>query len=128
MVSSFGGIFSFGAGQGFGLLMIPFGIGVALLLADTYRKAGWFLVWASSAAIGAGVLQSLIISFRPASLWSLMTMVVMVAGGAGLMSKSLRDYQGEEQERRRMEFDNSSQSLNEMREELEQLKARMRKE
>lgn len=30
-----GGMFSFGTGQGLGLLMIPFGIGVALLLADT---------------------------------------------------------------------------------------------
>jgi len=37
MGSSFGGMFSFGSGQGFGLLMIPFGVGVALLLADSYR-------------------------------------------------------------------------------------------
>jgi hypothetical protein len=41
MGSSFGGMFSFGTGQGFGLLMIPFGGGVGLLLADAYRKVGW---------------------------------------------------------------------------------------
>ena len=102
--SSFGGMFPFGTGQGFGLLMIPFGVGVALLLANVYRKVGWFLVWASSAAVGAGVLQSLLFSFRTTSLWSLMTMVVMVAGGGGLMFNSLRDYQGEEQERRCVKF------------------------
>lgn len=128
MGPSFGGIFTFGAGQGFGLLMIPFGIGVALLLADAYRKVGWFLVWASSAAVGAGVLQSLMFSFRTASLWSLMTMVVMIAGGGGLMFKSLRYYQEEEQERRRIELDDSTQSLSEIREELERLKARINKD
>jgi hypothetical protein len=117
-------MFPFGTGQGFGLLMIPFGVGVALLLANVYRKVGWFLVWASSATIGAGVLQSLLFSFRTTSLWSLMTMVVMIAGGGGLMFNSLRDYQGEEQERRRVELDDSTKSINELREELERLKSK----
>jgi hypothetical protein len=124
----FGGMFSFGTGQGFGLLMIPFGVGVALLLADTYRKVGWFLVWAASAAAGVGILQSLMFSFKPASLWSLITMVMMIAGGGGLMFKSLRDYQGEEQERRRTNLDNSMRSISELREELERLKSKINKD
>jgi len=128
MGSFFGGIFSFGAGQGFGLLMVPFGVGVALLLADAFRKVGWFLVWASAAAVGAGVLQSLLFSFRETSLWSLLSMVVMIAGGGGLMFKSLRDYQGSEQERRRKEMDDSVQSINKIKEELEQLKSRINKD
>ncbi|QPN57103.1 hypothetical protein I1E95_02775 [Synechococcus sp. CBW1107] len=128
MGSSFGGLLSFGAGEGFGLLMIPFGIGVALLLADSFRKVGWFLLLASSAAVGVGVLQSLLFSFRITSLWSLMTMVVMIAGGGGLMFKSLRDYQGEEQERRRLELDDSRRNLDELREELEKLKSRINKD
>ncbi|MFO0000302.1 MAG: hypothetical protein ACK559_04170, partial [bacterium] len=61
-------------------------------------------------------------------LWSLMTMVVMIAGGGGLMFKSLRDYQGEERAHRRAELDDSTQSLNEIREELEQLKSRINKD
>lgn len=126
--SSLGGLFSFGVGQGFGFLMIPFGTGVALLLADAYRKAGWFLVWASSAAIGAAVLQSLVFNFRTASLWSLMTMIAMIAGGGGLMFKSLRDYQEEDQQRRRTEQDEAAQSLHEIKQELEQLKAKMEKD
>jgi hypothetical protein len=126
--SSFDGFFSLGAGQGFGLLMIPFGVVVALLLADAYRKVGWFLVWASSAAVGAAVLQSLLFSFRTTSLWSLMTMVVMIAGGGGLMFKSLQDYQGEESERRRVEKRESSERLDEIRAELERLKSRINKD
>jgi hypothetical protein len=125
--SSFGGMFSFGAGQGFGLLMIPFGAGVALLLADAYRRVGWFLVVASSAAVGAAVLQSLMFSFRTASLWSLMTMITMIAGGGGLMFKSLRDYQGEENERRRADRDDSTKRLNEIRDEVDRLKDRIDK-
>ncbi len=128
MGSSFGGMFSFGTGEGFGLLMIPFGVGVALLLADSFRKVGWFLLLASSAAIGVGLLQSLLFSFRITSLWSLMSMVVMIAGGGGLMFKSLRDYQGEEQERRRSELDDSRRSLDDLREELERLKSRINKD
>lgn len=110
------------------MLMIPFGIGVVLLLADSFRKVGWFLLLASSAAVGVGVLQSLLFSFRITSLWSLMTMVVMIAGGGGLMFKSLRDYQGEEHERRRLELDDSRRNLDDLREELEKLKSRINKD
>jgi hypothetical protein len=126
--SFFGGMFAFGAGQGLGLLMIPFGVGAGLLLADAYRRVGWFLVWASSAALGAGVLQSLLFSFRPTSLWNLMTMVLMIAAGGGLMFKSLRDYQVEEKEERRAEAGDARQSLDEIRKELEQLKSRINKD
>jgi hypothetical protein len=66
-------------------------------------------------------------SFRTASLWSLMTMIMMIAGGGGLMFKSLRDYQGEEQNRRRIDLDDSMQSISELKEELEKLKSRINK-
>ena len=39
MTPFFGGLFPFGTGQGFGLLMLPFGLGVALLFADSRRRA-----------------------------------------------------------------------------------------
>jgi hypothetical protein len=31
--------------SGFGLRMIPFAIGMSLLLADNLRRLGWFLIW-----------------------------------------------------------------------------------
>lgn len=124
----FGGFFPFGTGGGFGLLMVPFGIGVALLIADTYRKVGWFLVWAASAALGAAVLQSLLFSFRPISLWSLMSMIVMVGAGAGLMFKSLRDYQEEDRKSRRSDVDEVTKNYSKIKEELDQLKAKVDKD
>lgn len=127
MGSFFGGMFSFGVGQSLGLLMIPFGVGVALLMADAYRRFGWFLIWASSAAVGAGVLQSLLFSFRPTSLWTLLTMVVMIAGGGGLMFRSLRGYQEDDTKSRGRGLDNATQSLDQIREELEGLKAKVNK-
>jgi membrane protein implicated in regulation of membrane protease activity len=105
--------------------MIPFAVGVALLLADSLRKVGWLLVWGASAAMGAAVLQSLLFSFRTTSLWSLMTMVVMIAAGGGLMFRSLRDYQELDQQQRQMEQDDSRQKINALKEELEQLKSRL---
>ncbi len=56
-----------------------------------------------------------------------MTMIMMIAGGGGLMFKSLRDYQGEEQNRRRIDLDDSMQSISELKEELEKLKSRINK-
>jgi hypothetical protein len=48
--------------------MIPFGLGVTLLLSDAYKKIDWLPIWASSAAVGAEVLQSLLFVFRTTSL------------------------------------------------------------
>ncbi len=124
----FGGVFSRGAGPGFGLLMLPFGIGVALLLADVYRRLGWFLLWASSAALAVAVLQSLLFSFRPTSLWSLLARVGLVAGGGGLMFKALGGYQREERVLREREAEDSRQSLEGLRRELEQLRQEIRRE
>lgn len=125
MAPMLGGLLPFGTGQGFGLLMVPFGLGVALLFTDSLRRLGWFLVWASAAALGAGVLQSLLFSFRPTSLWSLMAMVVMVAGGGGLMLQSLLRFQGEERARRRADMQEEREGLEELRRELEELRAKI---
>jgi uncharacterized protein YlxW (UPF0749 family) len=54
-------------------------------------------------------------------------MIAMIAGGGGLMFKSLRDYQGEENERRRADRDDSTKRLNEIREEVDRLKDRIDK-
>ena len=122
MVSSFGGGGGFGFGRfggsyrpglrygygggwdmpsiggvpgGMGLLMIPLGVGVALLFVNAYRKLAWFMILGSSAALVAGILNTLNMRYMPTTLWALATMVVMIGAGAGLMFKSLYSDQDE---------------------------------
>jgi hypothetical protein len=73
---------SAGQGDGFGLL----------LFANRYAKAAWFLVWASLGIIFVGILQGLLLSFRPTTLWNLLTMLFLMASGGGLMFRSLTGY------------------------------------
>ena len=89
---------------------------------------GWFLVWASCAAIGAGVLQGLLFSFRPTSLWSLMAMIVMIGGGGGLMFRSLKNYQEDEKRTAKVAQKEQDRSLAELKKELEELKATIKRQ
>ena len=127
MGSAFGGLFSLGSGQGFGLLMIPLGLGLALIVTDAFRKVGWFLVWASCAAIGAGVLQSLLFSFRPTSLWSLMIMIGMIGGGGGLMFRVLKNYPEDEKRNAEAAQKKQERSVAELKKEFEELKSSIKK-
>ena len=68
---------------------------MALLFTDSLRRLGWFLVWASAAALGAGVLQSLL------------------------------RFQGEERARRRADMQEEREGLEELRRELEELRAKI---
>jgi len=76
---------------GMGLLMIPFGLGVVLLVAGTCRRWANLLLWGSLAAFFVGVMNSLRLSFMPATLWQLLMWVVMIAAGGGLILRSVRD-------------------------------------
>ena len=52
-------------------------------------------------------------------------MIAMIAGGGGLMFRSLREYQAEEQKTRQTEMDDSRRNLDDIRKELEELKSRL---
>jgi hypothetical protein len=77
---------------GMGLLMIPLAIGVCLLFAGSYQRWARLLVWGSLTALFVGVLNSVRITFIPATLWQLAVYVVMIASGGGLMFRSLHAY------------------------------------
>jgi hypothetical protein len=67
-------------------------IGVCLLFALRNQRWGWFLVLASVAALAVGILQTLIVRFQPTTLWNLLLMVALIGSGGGLMFRSLRGY------------------------------------
>ena len=74
----------------FGLSLIPLLIGVGFLFFDGRSKAGWILTLFGALVIFLGILTNLTIFFRPTSLFNTMIILVLLAGGLGLIARSLR--------------------------------------
>jgi hypothetical protein len=55
---------------------------------------GWLLLFAGLAIILAGVLMNLRIYFQPTSLFNTLVMLALLAGGIGLIARSLRVAEG----------------------------------
>ena len=74
----------------FGLTLLPLLIGVGFLFYDGKSVIGWVLSILGAAFIAAGILMSMHIYFRPTSLYNTLVMLVLIAGGVGLMASALR--------------------------------------
>ena len=79
----------FGASS-FGLTLVPMLIGIGLLFFDGKSRAGWVLTGLGAVVILAGIITNLDIFFRPTSLFNTLVMLVLLAGGLGLVARSLR--------------------------------------
>jgi hypothetical protein len=84
------GFWRFGDYNAFGLSLIPLLIGVGLLFFDGRSIPGWILTFAGALIILAGIIVNLEIYFRPTSLFNTLIMLVLLAGGIGLVARSLR--------------------------------------
>lgn len=76
--------------NGFGLSLIPLVLGIGMLFFNGRSIAGWLLTFAGAIIIVVGILTNLDIYFRPTSLFNTILMLVLLAGGIGLVAKSLR--------------------------------------
>ena len=76
----------------FGLSLLPLVVGVGLLFYNGKSIAGWLLTFAGVVIIFVGVLMNLQIYFQPTSLFSTILMLVLLAGGLGLVARSLRPH------------------------------------
>jgi uncharacterized protein len=74
----------------FGISLIPLLIGVAVLFFDGRSTIGWILTVLGALVILLGILTNLTIFFRPTSLFNTLIMLVLLAGGLGLIARSLR--------------------------------------
>jgi len=74
----------------FGLSLLPLTIGIALLFFNGRSIAGWLLSIAGAVIIFVGILTNLEIYFRPTSLFNTLLMLALLAGGIGLVARSLR--------------------------------------
>lgn len=85
-----GGGWSLGGYNSFGLSLLPFIFGVGLLFFNGRSVLGWLLLLAGLSIIAAGILVNLNIYFRSTSLFNTLVMLGALAGGLGLMARSLR--------------------------------------
>jgi len=73
-----------------GVLFVPFFLGVAVLFYDAKRLLGWVLFYLGLAIIMVEILSCLRF-FMSMPVSHLLMMLAMIAGGVGLMLRSLRD-------------------------------------
>jgi hypothetical protein len=76
----------------FGLSLLPLAGGVGLLFFDGKSRLGWVLALGGVAIIFLGVLANLRIYFEPTTLFNTLVMIVLIAGGMGLVARSLKPY------------------------------------
>mgnify|MGYP001488361859 FL=1 len=74
----------------FGLTLVPLLVGIGFLFFDGKSVAGWLLTGAGALIIVAGIIASLQIWFRPTSLYNTLMMLGLLAGGIGLVARSLK--------------------------------------
>ncbi len=88
--------FRFGFGgfvvDSFGLSLIPLLVGIGFLFFRGRSLVGWFLTIAGAVIIVLGVLANLTIYFRPTSLFNTLMMLGLVAGGIGLVARSVQPH------------------------------------
>ena len=80
----------FWGGSSFGLTLLPLLVGVGLLFFNGKSWAGWLLTIVGVTIILAGILMNMDIYFKPTSLFNTIVMLVLLAGGIGLVARSLR--------------------------------------
>jgi hypothetical protein len=74
----------------FGLSLLPLLAGIAWLFYDGRSIAGWTLAGLGALIILAGILANLHIFFAPTSLFDTLVMLGLLAGGLGMVARSLR--------------------------------------
>lgn len=76
----------------FGLSLLPLAVGVGLLFYNGKSIAGWLLTFAGVVIIFTGVLMNLQIYFQQTSLFNMIIILILLAGGIGLVARSLRPH------------------------------------
>ena len=85
-----GGFWTMWGYNSFGLSLVPLIFGIGILFFNGRSIAGWLLLFAAVVIIFAGVLMNLQIYFQQTSLFNTVVMLVLLAGGIGLVARSLR--------------------------------------
>ena len=84
------GFWNWGGHNTFGLSLVPLIFGIGIVFFNGRSIIGWLLVFTGSVIILAGIIMNLQIYFQPTSLFNTIVMLVLFAGGIGLLAKSVR--------------------------------------
>jgi len=83
------GFWNWGGYNSFGLLLIPLIFGIAFVFFNGRSVIGWILIGLSIIFIGSGILMNLQIYFQPTSLFNTVIMLILFAGGIGLIARAV---------------------------------------
>ena len=82
----------FWGANAFGLTLLPLLVGVGILFFNGRSVAGWLLTLVGCTIILAGILMNMDIYFQHTSLFNTLVMLVLLAGGLGLIARSLKSH------------------------------------
>src|SRR5262245_6052181 len=75
----------------FGLSLVPLLVGIGMLFFNGRSMAGWLLAAGGALIIVAGIIANLRLYFQPSSLFDTLMILGLIAGGIGLVARSLRE-------------------------------------
>ena len=84
------GFWNWGGYNTFGLSLVPLIFGIGIVFFKGRSIIGWLLVFTGSVIILAGIIMNLQIYFQPTSLFNTIVMLVLFAGGIGLLAKAVK--------------------------------------
>ena len=84
------GFWNFWGQYSFGLTLIPLLAGIAIVFFNGRSFQGWMLMIVGAVIILAGIIANLNIYFQPTSLFNTVMMLGLLAGGLGLIARSVR--------------------------------------
>jgi hypothetical protein len=90
-VSVSSGGWTFYGYNAFGLSLVPLLVGIGVLFYDGRSPLGWLLTMAGALIILTGIVANLHIYFQATSLFDTLVMLGLLAGGVGLVARSLRE-------------------------------------
>ena len=78
-----------GYGKTFGITLLPLLFGIGILFFNRSSFVGRVLTFGGALVILAGIIVNLDIHFRTTSLYEVLTMLVLIVGGVGLIARSV---------------------------------------
>jgi len=83
------GFWNWGGYNTFGLSLVPLIFGIAFVFFNGRSIIGWVLIAISIIVIASGILMNPQIYFQPTSLFNTVVMLVLFAGGIGLIARAV---------------------------------------